>query len=72
MLSAHYYDGDGNLLYYYVLNYDEQGRVVRNDTYDGNGSLSGYLVQKYDEEGNWLGYQRYDSQGTLVFESANE
>ena len=72
MLSAHYYDGDGNILYYYVLNYDEQGRVVRNDTYDGNGSLSGYLVQKYDEEGNWLGYQRYDSQGTLVFESANE
>lgn len=67
-VSSYIYDENGELLYYYLLTYDEYGRQGRTESYNKDGELSYYLDFYYDEQGKQTGYARFDKDGNLVFE----
>lgn len=78
------YDNDGNLIkkevyfgdelsYYYIYNYDSNGKRVKEEQYNENGTLTGYYVYSYDSNGNQIKSELYgyDAFGNLYDASGN-
>ncbi|MCR4634422.1 MAG: tetratricopeptide repeat protein [Erysipelotrichaceae bacterium] len=68
LISDHAYWDSGELVYYSLYEYGENGQMSRIDNYNEKGELTSYMIYSYNEAGQQTRYARYEADGTLVFE----
>lgn len=67
LIKATYYDGNGELKYYYEYKYDREN-LVEELYYEENGVLFSKKEYRYDEKGNCIREKEYDSDDDLVYD----
>ena len=56
---------------YLIIEYDENGNMIKHSSYDSDGRLTWYTLKQYDADGNYLGEKSYDGDGNLQYSSVN-
>ncbi len=67
-ISEHAYYENGDLAFYNVFEYGENGKKSRLNYYNEKDELTAYVIYRYNEDDKQIGYARYEADGTLIFE----
>lgn len=70
LIRTTYYDGDGDLNYYFEYKYDN-GNLIEELYYEDDDILFSRKKYKYDENGNCIREKEYDSDDDLVYDLKN-
>ncbi len=60
-----FYNDEGELLYYYISEYDSDGNKIKYSHFGGDDSLRFIWTYEYDSDGNKIKYSMYGEDGNL-------